>query len=216
MAMLNLIDPLLEFNKSVREIEVKKAQEEKREEPAPVQSHMVTIEHISPSMVTTVAATAKQMSTLKDDMNTKKEAILIAAGEIQKKVNTLKNVKSVRINEDMLKHHFMEALYFCHALAESVQTFESEIAFWNHLLDATLPCTVETAIDLSQEPDAYLSQKIEALKRLVKRNSKSLPIAFSRFNHLFQDQLRELVIIESYVKNNNVKPDAPLTPEKTK
>ena len=208
--MLNLTDPVLEFNKSVREIEAKKAQEEKREEPAPVQSHTVTIENISPSMITTVTATTKQMSILKDDMNSKKEAILISAGEIQKKVNTLKNVKSVRINEEMLKHHFMEALYFCHALAESVQTFESEITFWNHLLDAPLPCTIETVIDLPQEPEVYLLQKIEALKRLVKRNSKSLPIAFSRFNHLFQDQLRELAIIESYVKNNNVKPDAPV------
>jgi len=214
--MLNLTDPVLEFNKSVREIEVKKAQEEKREEPAPVQSHTVTIENISPSMITIVASTTKQMSTLKDDMNTKKEAILIAAGEIQKKVNTLKNVKSVRINEEMLKHHFMEALYFCHALAESVQTFESEITFWNHLLDAQLPCTIETVVDLPKESEIYLSQKIEALKRLVKRNSKSLPIAFSRFNHLFQDQLRELAIIESYVKNNNVKPDAPSTLEKAK
>ncbi len=214
--MLKFTDPLLEFNKSIREIEVKKAQEEKREEPAPIQSHFITIEQISPSITTTISTTTKQMITLKNEMNTKKESILAAAGEIQKKVNTLKNVKSVRINEEMLKHHFMEALYFCHALAESVQTFEGEIIFWNNLLDASLPCTIETVVDLPQEPNAYLLQKVEALKHLVKRNSKSLPVAFSRFNHLFQDQLRELTIIESYVKNNSTKTNTSLTPEETK
>jgi hypothetical protein len=212
--MLNLTDPVLEFNKSIREVEAKKAQEEKREEPAAIVSHSVIIEQISPSMINIIQNTTKQMCTLKDEMSTKKEAILAQAGEIQKKVNMLKNVKSVRINEEILKRHFMEALYFCHVLTESVQTFEAELVFWEQLVSATSACTIDTLASLPQEPNAYLTEKLESLKRLVKRNTKNIPIAYSRFNHLFQDQLRELNVIELYVKNNNIKLDNPSALEK--
>jgi len=125
--------------------------------------------------------------------------------DIREIVEKLKEVPSIEINKDIFKDFDKNFVNYSSVSQFYIQELDFYISYYSKYLADGHPKEMLVDKNSSDSFFDHISIIMKRLKNLAKKRSKDVRILFSRYDHGFSTQLRQLNVVKSYLKKNSSK-----------
>ena len=124
--------------------------------------------------------------------------------------------KKVRIDKAEFERSEKSAHSYTQLLDGIINELSGEIAYYNVFISDDAPPIEKIPVPI-QAPDKiedYLELQMNGVKRYLKNVKRDIAISFSRYTFGFDEQLKHLTYVESYIKSKEVPVQASKNEEK--
>ena len=194
----------------------KSGAEKKIEEIDPKTQKYLYIKPVAQDFKIRLKKTIEELVSIRLDIFNKKVEIVTKQTLIKEKVTLLSESKKVRIDKAEFDRSEKSAHSYTHLLDGIINELSGEIAYYNVFLSDEAPPLDKIAVPL-QAPDKiedYLELQMNGVKRYLKNVKRDITISFSRYTFGFDEQLKHLTYVESYIKSKETPVQATKNEEK--
>lgn len=156
---------------------------------------------LTPALTEELELALQELAVLHEELTTR---VADARGQneaIKVRVDQLVIAQKIQINNDHYTHFDQSIATYVNLLLDIAQEVEAEIVHFLPYTSPTPPAVIMVHKDDTDDVEAYVEQKIHWIKRHVKTIRKDLMVSFSRYTFGFDSQMKQLDMIEAYVKN---------------
>ncbi len=144
----------------------------------------------------------ERLKRIKETIQKNSSSINNKNNNIKEIVEKLKVVPSIEINKEVFKDFDKNFVNYSSVAQFYIQELAFYISYYSKYLADDHPKEMLVDKNSSDLFFDHISIIIRRLKNLAKKRSKDIMILFSRYDHGFNTQLRQLNIVESYLKAN--------------
>ncbi|MFH1254716.1 MAG: hypothetical protein V1646_04785 [bacterium] len=194
----------------------KSSVEKKPEEIDPKTQKYLYIKPVVQDFKIRLKKTIDELVSIRLDIFNKKVEIVTKQNLIKEKITLLSESKKVRIDKAEFERSEKSAHSYTHLLDGIINELSGEIAYYNVFLSDEIPPLDKIPVPL-QAPDKiedYLELQMNGVKRYLKNVKRDITISFSRYTFGFDEQLKHLTYVESYIKSKETPVQAPKVEEK--
>lgn len=192
------------------------ASEQKIEEIDPKTQKYLYIKPVTQDFKVRLKKIIEDLVSMRLDIFNKKVEIITKHELIREKITFLDASKKVRIDKAEFERSEKSAQNYTQLLDGIINELSGEIAYYNVFVSDDAPPIDKIPVPL-QAPDKiedYLALQMNGVKRYLKNVKRDIAISFSRYSFGFDEQLKHLVLVESYIKSKEV-PASREVPAKT-
>lgn len=189
---------------------------EKSEEFNPKTQKYIYIKPVDQNFKVKLKKTIDDLVAIRLDIFNKKVEIVNKQNLIKEKIDFLNESKKVRIDKAAIERSEKSALSYTRLLDGIINELSREIAYYNIFLTDEKPPQDKIVAPL-QAPDKiedFLELQLNGVKRHLKHVKRDIAISFSRYTFGFDEQLKHLTYVESFIKSKEVPAQAPKNEEK--
>lgn len=190
--------------------------EKKIEEIDPKTQKYLYIKPVEQNFKVKLKKTIDDLVAIRLDIFNKKVEIVTKQNLIKEKITFLSESKKVRIDKAEIERSEKSAHSYTQLLDGIINELSGEIAYYNVFLSDEKPPVDKIVVPL-QAPDKiedYLELQMNGVKRYLKNVKRDIAISFSRYTFGFDEQLKHLTYVESFIKSKEVPAQAPKAEEK--
>jgi len=194
----------------------KSSTEKKIEEIDPKTQKYLYIKPVGQDFKIRLKKIIEELVLMRLDIFNKKVEIVTKQTVIKEKITLLAESKKVRIDKAEFERSEKSAHSYTKLLDGIINELSGEIAYYNVFVSDDAPPIDKIPVPL-QAPDRiedYLEVQMNGIKRYLKNVKRDIAISFSRYTYGFDEQLKHLTYVESYIKSKEVPAQAPKNEEK--
>jgi hypothetical protein len=198
--------PQVSLVDNAQDIAEKSSSENKIEEFDPKTQKFLHIKPVSQDFKIGLKKILEELVLMRLDIFNKKVAIVTKQEVIKEKITLLSESKKVRIDKKEFERSEKSAHSYTQLLDGIINELSGEIAYYNVFASDEIPPIDKIAVPL-QAPDKiedYLAVQMNGVKRYLKNVKRDIAISFSRYTFGFDEQLKHLTFVESYIKSKEV------------
>lgn len=146
----------------------------------------------------------EELVTVRLDIFNKKVEIVTKREIIKEKIKFLDESKQVRIDKAEFEKTEKSTQDYIRLLDGIIHELSGEIGYYNVFISDEKPPVDKVVVPL-KSPDKiedYLELQMNGIRRYLKTVKRDITISFSRYTFGFDEQLKHLTFVESYVKSN--------------
>jgi hypothetical protein len=208
--------PQVSLVNSLQDNTEKSSIEKKIEEIDPKTQKYLYIKPVGQDFKIRLKKIIEELVLMRLDIFNKKVEIVTKQTVIKEKIAILAESKKVRIDKAEFERSEKSAHSYTHLLDGIINELSGEIAYYNVFVSDDAPPIDKIPVPL-QAPDRiedYLEVQMNGIKRYLKNVKRDIAISFSRYTYGFDEQLKHLTYVESYIKSKEVPAQAPKNEEK--
>lgn len=190
--------------------------EKKIEEIDPKTQKYLYIKPVAQDFKIRLKKTIDELVSIRLDIFNKKVEIVTKQTLIKEKITLLSESKKVRIDKAEFERSEKSAHSYTQLLDGIINELSGEIAYYNVFISDDAPPIDKIPVPI-QAPDKiedYLELQMNGVKRYLKNVKRDIAISFSRYTFGFDEQLKHLTYVESYIKSKEVPVQASKNEEK--
>ena len=190
--------------------------EKKIEEIDPKTQKYLYIKPVAQDFKIRLKKTIDELVSIRLDIFNKKVEIVTKQTLIKEKITLLSESKKVRIDKAEFERSEKSAHSYTQLLDGIINELSGEIAYYNVFISDDAPPIEKIPVPI-QAPDKiedYLELQMNGVKRYLKNVKRDIAISFSRYTFGFDEQLKHLTYVESYIKSKEVPVQASKNEEK--
>ncbi len=141
--------------------------------------------------------------TLKDDIKRKEAIINEKNKDFLETIETLKASDTITVNPELVKNFSQGSEHYAKISQLLEHEINTNLVYYSKYIAETPPN--EISVGASETFEEHIIKTSQLLKKLSKKRQLELNIIFSRYENGFNDQLRKLETLKSYVEQHQHK-----------
>lgn len=149
------------------------------------------------SMTNTSQKTIKQLEALRQEIKAKQESITQQRQAFEKRLDKVTAInKSIKVDSKQKAALHEDCARFQTALDNLIKEIDTQIASWNKFLEEKEAVAEKKEKEQLFFAAIYMKQRVTNTKKFIKRTTKNVAVAHSRFIFGFDSQQKQLNYLE--------------------
>lgn len=157
---------------------------------------------LSEEIKTQLEDSLDQLKIIRETIQSNKTTINDKSKNIKEAIEQLKGAPNIEINQNLFKDFDKNYVNYSAVAQFYIQELDFYISYYSKYLGKDHPKEMLVDKDSSDSFFDHLSHIIRRLRNFAKKRSKDVTILFSRYDHGFNTQIRQLDIVKSYLRSN--------------